>query len=158
MWFSVRPGSPRSTWSSNATAECSHSLGQHRQVVVLNGERRSRGVLKVGDKIRIGTATIIFQGQRRGRDPMSRSSRRRGRSSDRVSTSASAQGREERRSEIVSVPRASPVERRSPALVEIFRSRMRSDLVPSLRALFSTVFAERRRFSPWSTRRVSSNR
>jgi hypothetical protein len=37
-------------------------LAQPRQVVVLNGERRSRGVLRVGDRIRIGTATLIFKG------------------------------------------------------------------------------------------------
>ena len=37
-------------------------LAHHRQVVVLNGERRSRGVLRVGDRIRIGTATIVFKG------------------------------------------------------------------------------------------------
>ena len=37
-------------------------LGQARQHVVLNGERRSRGVLRVGDRIRIGTATLIFKG------------------------------------------------------------------------------------------------
>jgi DNA-binding NtrC family response regulator len=33
-----------------------------RQTVVLNGERRSRGVLNAGDKLRIGTATLIFRG------------------------------------------------------------------------------------------------
>ncbi len=37
-------------------------LAQPRQMVVLNGERRSRGVLRVGDRIRIGTATVIFKG------------------------------------------------------------------------------------------------
>ena len=41
-------------------------LGQQRQVVVLNGERRSRGVLKVGDKFRIGTATIRSDEATRG--------------------------------------------------------------------------------------------
>lgn len=33
-----------------------------RQTVVLNGERRSRGVLNPGDKLRIGGATLIFRG------------------------------------------------------------------------------------------------
>jgi DNA-binding NtrC family response regulator len=33
-----------------------------RQMVVLNGERRSRGVLNPGDKLRIGAATLIFRG------------------------------------------------------------------------------------------------
>ncbi len=34
-----------------------------RQTVVLNGERRSRGVLNPGDKVRLGTGTIIFRGK-----------------------------------------------------------------------------------------------
>jgi DNA-binding NtrC family response regulator len=34
-----------------------------RQTVVLNGERRSRGVLNPGDKVRVGAATLVFRGQ-----------------------------------------------------------------------------------------------
>jgi len=34
-----------------------------RQTVVLNGERRSRGVLNPGDKVRLGTSTIVFRGK-----------------------------------------------------------------------------------------------
>ncbi len=37
-------------------------VGQHRQIVILNGKRRSRGVLTEGDRIRIGTATITVTG------------------------------------------------------------------------------------------------
>lgn len=37
-----------------------------RQTVVLNGERRSRGVLNRGDRVRIGAATIIFRGTEEG--------------------------------------------------------------------------------------------
>lgn len=33
-----------------------------RQTVVLNGERRSRGVLNPGDRLRIGGATLVFRG------------------------------------------------------------------------------------------------
>jgi len=33
-------------------------LGQQRQVVLVNGERRARGIIDEGDKIRIGTATL----------------------------------------------------------------------------------------------------
>jgi len=36
-------------------------LGQQRQIVLLNGERRSRGVLMAGDKIRLGTAALTVQ-------------------------------------------------------------------------------------------------
>ena len=38
-------------------------LAQSRQVVVLNGERRSRGVLRVGDRLRIGTSVADILGQ-----------------------------------------------------------------------------------------------
>ncbi|MCX7895169.1 MAG: sigma 54-interacting transcriptional regulator [Thermoanaerobaculum sp.] len=33
-----------------------------RQTVVLNGERRSRGVLNPGDRLRLGTVTLVFRG------------------------------------------------------------------------------------------------
>jgi len=36
-------------------------FGQQRQIVLLNRERRSRGVLEIGDKIRIGTATLTVR-------------------------------------------------------------------------------------------------
>ena len=49
-------------------------VGQNRQIVVLNGERRARGVLRVGDRIRVGTATVVFQsaGEDRVRDAAGR--------------------------------------------------------------------------------------
>lgn len=34
-----------------------------RQTVVLNGEKRSRGVMNPGDRIRIGATTLVFRGQ-----------------------------------------------------------------------------------------------
>ncbi len=37
-------------------------LGQQRQVVLLNGDRRSRGVIEEGDKIRLGTASLLLRG------------------------------------------------------------------------------------------------
>jgi len=117
-------------------------LGQNRQVVVLNGERRSRGVLKVGDKIRIGTATIIFKGTDEGETDV-----------DVVDGTAvdhgakrprSAAGDKKRRSEIVLFRESHRLSDARQQLVEIFRSRMRSDLVPSLRALFASIFVDRK--------------
>ena len=35
-------------------------FGQPRQIVLLNGEKRSRGVLNEGDRLRIGTATVLI--------------------------------------------------------------------------------------------------
>jgi DNA-binding NtrC family response regulator len=37
-----------------------------RQTVVLNGERRARGVLNPGDKLRLGATTLIFRGTEAG--------------------------------------------------------------------------------------------
>lgn len=37
-------------------------LAQKRQIVIVNGERRARGVLRVGDRFRIGSATLVFEG------------------------------------------------------------------------------------------------
>lgn len=34
-----------------------------RQTVVLNGERRSRGVLNPGDRVRLGSVTLVFRGE-----------------------------------------------------------------------------------------------
>jgi len=42
------------------TGESVTFLGQPRQIVLLNGERRSRGVLTEGDRLRIGTATVVI--------------------------------------------------------------------------------------------------
>ncbi len=118
-------------------------LGQQRQVVVLNGERRSRGVLRVGDKIRIGTATIIFKGGDNG-----------GRAVEVVDAAdeptAESPGeprptgdKEKQRSEIVLYRESHHLSDARQQLVEIFRSRTRSDLVPALRTFFGTIFGER---------------
>jgi DNA-binding NtrC family response regulator len=39
-----------------------------RQTVVLNGERRARGVLNPGDKLRMGAVTLVFRGTHAGVD------------------------------------------------------------------------------------------
>jgi pSer/pThr/pTyr-binding forkhead associated (FHA) protein len=109
-------------------------LGQHRQVVVLNGERRSRGVLKIGDKIRIGTATIVFKGGDEDETEVEVVDGTEGvEVSDPAPSAVPANG-EKRRSEIVLFREPHRLSDARQQLVEIFRSRMRSDLVPSLRA------------------------
>jgi len=118
-------------------------LGQQRQVVVLNGERRSRGVLRVGDKIRIGTATIIFKGGDEGEngvevvdaaDDGSAGKSRGPRPTSEIDT---------KRSEIVLYRESHRLSDARLQLVEIFRSRTRSDLVPALRTFFGAIFGER---------------
>ncbi len=119
-------------------------LGQNRQVVVLNGERRSRGVLKVGDKIRIGTATIIFKGSDEGETDVEvvEGTVERGASEESEASSAASAGSE--RSEVVLFREPHQLSDARTKLVEMFRSRMRSDLVPSLRTFLATVFTDRK--------------
>ncbi len=119
-------------------------LGQNRQVVVLNGERRSRGVLKVGDKIRIGTATIIFKGSDEGETDVEVVEGTLDRAASDESDAGSAVGEGTQRSEVILFREPHQLSDARTKLVEMFRSRMRSDLVPSLRTFFATVFADRK--------------
>ncbi len=113
-------------------------LGQHRQVVVLNGERRARGVLRVGDKIRIGTASIVFKGSTDNNQDI-----------ELVEASAAEPSAEpeepapDRRSEIVLYREGHRLSEARAQLVEIFRSNVRPDAVPALRAYLGSVFTER---------------
>ncbi len=118
-------------------------LGQHRQVVVLNGERRSRGVLRVGDKIRIGTSTIIFKGSDEGETDVEVVDEATDHAERRPTGSRPKDGAVKQRSEIVLYRESHHLSDARQQLVEIFRSRTRSDLVPSLRTFFGRFFAER---------------
>jgi DNA-binding NtrC family response regulator len=124
-------------------------LAQPRQVVVLNGERRSRGVLRVGDRIRIGTATLIFKGMGeeepevevvRGaeRDAPTETG-----SSHHASKSSKA------RSEVVLYSEPNRVSEARHHMVEIFRAGVRSDLVPSMRTFFDNFFTDRQAMLAW---------
>jgi DNA-binding NtrC family response regulator/pSer/pThr/pTyr-binding forkhead associated (FHA) protein len=119
-------------------------LGQNRQLVVLNGERRSRGVLKVGDKIRIGTATIIFKGSDDGGTDVELVEEPQGRDLGRESAPLSPAGDRREQSEIVLFCEPHRLSDARQKLVEMFRSRMRSDLTPSLRTFFASVFTDRK--------------
>ena len=119
-------------------------LGQNRQVVVLNGERRSRGVLKVGDKIRIGTATVIFKGGDEGETDVKVIKGIYDRVTGDESEPASSGVEEKERSEVVLFREPHQLSDARTQLVEMFRSRVRSDLVPSLRTFFATVFTDRK--------------
>ncbi|TFG37820.1 MAG: FHA domain-containing protein [Candidatus Aminicenantes bacterium] len=118
-------------------------LGQQRQVVVLNGERRSRGVLRVGDKIRIGTATIIFKGSDEGETAVEVVDGAKDPAGERSPTPRPIAENGKQRSEIVLYRESHHLSDARQQLVEIFRSRTRSDLAPSLRTFFAKVFGER---------------
>lgn len=118
-------------------------LSQPRQIVVLNGERRSRGVLKVGDKIRIGASTIIFQGDEVDSTDAriaDESSVEQQVDADHTETSAPARGR----SEVALYREPDRLTGARRQLIEVFRSRVRSDIVPALRGWMAGVFTDRR--------------
>ena len=123
-------------------------LAQPRQVVVLNGERRSRGVLRVGDRIRIGTATVVFKGI--GDDEADVELVNGGggaQPSPRVATATDRPSRS--KSEVVLYSEPTRVSDARNHMVEIFRAGVRSDLVPSLRTFFDNFFTDRQAMLAW---------
>ncbi len=116
-------------------------LGQSRQVAVLNGERRSRGVLRVGDRLRIGTATLVFKGADTG-GPGEVEIIEEGSAEESTRQAPSAPKREGR-SEVVLYSEPSRIASARNRIVEVFRSGVQSDLLPSLRLLLADVFEDR---------------
>ncbi|HHQ47404.1 MAG TPA: FHA domain-containing protein, partial [Acidobacteria bacterium] len=127
-------------------------LTHPRQTVALNGERRSRGVLHVGDRVRIGTSIIAFQGL----------------GSDGVEVVEQGEGAVEaqdvpqperetppvrqtdsKRAELVlrSEPHRLAEARRQ--MVEVFRSGLHTDLLSPLKAFFQTCFPDRQAMLAW---------
>ncbi len=119
-------------------------IGQKRQVAVLNGERRSRGVLKIGDRFRLGTANLIFKGS--GDDETDFVF------ADDASTDSGAgtsqrprtpEGTGKIRAEVVLYSETHRIAEARVRMVEVFQGRVRSDLVPGLRGFLAEVFSGR---------------
>jgi DNA-binding NtrC family response regulator len=117
-------------------------LGQQRQIVLLNGVRRSRGVLEIGDKIRIGTATLIVRANER----------------DGTAAAEMAAGQED--VEEVGSDAKSPPELAifnepellalaRQRLLEVFQSGANADVVASLERYFVTTFPGRNALLAW---------
>jgi DNA-binding NtrC family response regulator len=128
-------------------------VAQHRQVVVLNGERRSRGVLRLGDRLRIGTATLVFKGMEEDELTVDAPT---GAVAEAVETSDRATPLSERkvsggrtRSEVAlySEPHRLAAARRQ--MVDIFGGGVRSDLIPPLVTFFEQFFPERQAMIAW---------
>ncbi len=126
-------------------------LAQSRQVVVLNGERRSRGVLRVGDRLRIGTSTLVFKGISEGERDVEIVPARTVQAEE-----APASATDERpstvskaRSEMVLYSEPDRLAEARQQMVEIFRAGVRSDLVPSLRTFLGAFFSDREVMLAW---------
>lgn len=123
-------------------------IAAQRQVVVLNGERRSRGVLKVGDRIRIGTATLVFKGVGESDLEDSPTADATKTESDRdagasVTQTKSRAGAARSKSEVLLYSEPSRLAEARQKMVEIFRIGVPADLVPPLRTFFDDFFSNR---------------
>ena len=125
-------------------------FGQPRQIVLLNGTRRSRGVLNEGDRLRIGTATLLilaadvspFESVKVGtvEEP---------KTEEAADSRAAAEEEPKSRAEVVlynEPPRLALARRQ---LLDVFRNGLHSDLVAALQVFFETVFKKRRAVLAW---------
>jgi len=116
-------------------------VGQNRQIVVLNGERRSRGVLRLGDRIRIGTATLTVKdvsAEATAEAPTVPAGESPSTSSPPPVTPA-----QRPRAEVVLYSEPTRLAEGRRHMVEAFGSGVRSDLIPSLRTLLESFFGGR---------------
>jgi len=111
-------------------------LAQKRQIVIVNGERRSRGVLKLGDRFRIGSSTLVFQGDgseeitvRRVEDD----------EKDGMGETPSTPS-ESGKSELVLFSEPHRLAHARQILVENFSRSVTSNLSPSIKSVFEEIF------------------
>jgi len=116
-------------------------IGQKRQVAVLNGERRSRGVFKVGDRFRLGTANLVFKGS--GDEETEVVFADDQAAGPAVDTADAAKPAGKKRAEVVLYSEPHRIAEARTRMLEVFQGRVRSDLVPGLRGLLEKVFSGR---------------
>ena len=125
-------------------------LGQPRQIVLLNGERRSRGVLTGGDRLKIGTATVVILSTTE--EVVEPNSKEAGSSAEKrpaVGSEAEAVGEVKTRAEVVLYNEPKRLAEARRQLLEVFQSGLDSDLVSSLQNYLATVFEGRRALLAW---------
>jgi len=126
-------------------------LGQQRQIVLLNGERRSRGVLMIGDRIRVGTATVtVAEGSRQDADGGGVAE------TDAEAVEETVSGADPRiageakpRSEVVLYNEPERLAEGRRRLLDVFLAGVREDLLVSLEGFFDGVFPGRRSLLAW---------
>ncbi len=127
------------------TGDVTTFVSHHRQLVVLNGERRSRGVLRVGDRLKIGTAVLVFKGVDEGSLQVAEVTEG-GEVESAPETGGAAEGP---RSELVLYSEPSRLAEARRRMVEIFRGGVHTDLIPPLRAFFEDSFPGRESMLAW---------
>jgi len=132
------------------TGESVTFLGQPRQIVLLNGERRSRGVLTEGDRLRIGTATVVILGTTEetmeldGKDVGSSAVEQTA-----VGLESEAVDQVRTRAEVVLYNEPKRLAKARRQLLEVFQIGPEADLVSSLQAFLAIVFEGRRTMLAW---------
>jgi DNA-binding NtrC family response regulator/pSer/pThr/pTyr-binding forkhead associated (FHA) protein len=125
-------------------------LGQQRQVVLVNGKRRARGVIEEGDKIRIGTATLHVRESREEEVPPDESA---GVADDEPAAGGAshAESREapRQRAEVVLFNEPARLAAARRQLLEIFRGGARTDVAEALEGFFETSYPGRRSMIAW---------
>jgi DNA-binding NtrC family response regulator/pSer/pThr/pTyr-binding forkhead associated (FHA) protein len=132
------------------TGESLTFLGQPRQIVLLNGEKRSRGVLNDGDRLRVGTATVVVVSTAEEMADQKEIEVAESQAPEpAVEPASEATGEAKTRAEVVlyNEPRRLAEARR--LLLEVFREGLHSDVVASLQTFLGTVFEGRRALLAW---------
>jgi DNA-binding NtrC family response regulator/pSer/pThr/pTyr-binding forkhead associated (FHA) protein len=126
-------------------------IGQPRQIVLLNSEKRSRGVLSEGDRLRIGTATVIIVDEAGGmtETDLSEEAVEPPRESEAETETKAAVEDAAPRAEVVLYNEPSRLAQARRRLLEVFRAGLHTDLVEQLRAFFGDVFPGRGSFLAW---------
>ncbi len=125
-------------------------LGQPRQIVLLNGKRRARGVLNEGDRIRIGTATVIVRDADAEIEMVDSP-----RDADDIGLETEAPpaaglpADPKVRAEVVLYNEPDRLAEGRRLLLEVFRSGLQTDLVSSLESFFAGVFPGRSALLSW---------
>ncbi len=125
-------------------------LGQPRQIVLLNGERRSRGVLNRGDRLRIGTATVVVVGTAKevpepdGIDAGAPAD-------EEPPAGAEVEVAEDAkiRAEVVLYNEPKRLAQARRLVLDVFQTGLHSEVVPTLQNLLAAVFEGRRALLAW---------
>jgi DNA-binding NtrC family response regulator len=123
---------------------------QQRQIVLLNSERRSRGVLGVGDRIRVGTATLtVAEGHLD--DAEGGVAEAGAEAADEAVSDADSEKTNEAklRSEVVVYHEPKRLADGRHRLLDVFVAGVREDLLPSIESFLEEVFSGRRSMLAW---------
>jgi DNA-binding NtrC family response regulator len=125
-------------------------VGQHRQIVILNGKRRSRGVLAEGDRIRIGTATITVSGQSGSEFGETEAVTDEPETTAATEVVASREAESERqRAEVALLNEPDRLARARLRLLEVFQTGIQMDMVAALEGYFDSTFPGRSAMLAW---------